>query len=185
PRGQLRQVVRIDRVRHRGLAIGHVGPRLLEHLARLPPPLHADDRVVLAVPDGDRVVLQPVEVEREIGHVRDESAQANGARGARPSTPPGGSRSCSFVPRPCSITRAPAGSAAGGLMTWARASAGIRPDPDILRAMSEADPARNAAAATALERIEPGMTIGLGSGRAVWRLIELIGERWPEGAPLR
>ena len=51
--------------------------------------------------------------------------------------------------------------------------------------MSEADPARNAAAATALERIEPGMTIGLGSGRAVWRLIELIGERWPEGAPLR
>jgi ribose 5-phosphate isomerase A len=30
------------------------------------------------------------------------------------------------------------------------------------------------------------MTIGLGSGRAVWRLIELIGERWPAGAaPVR
>lgn len=30
------------------------------------------------------------------------------------------------------------------------------------------------------------MTIGLGSGRAVWRAIELIGERWPGGSvPLR
>lgn len=29
------------------------------------------------------------------------------------------------------------------------------------------------------------MTIGLGSGRAVWRLIELIGERWPDKPPLR
>src|SRR3954471_13810147 len=45
--------------------------------------------------------------------------------------------------------------------------------------------AREAAAAAALERVEPGMTIGLGSGRAVWRLIELIGERWPDGAPIR
>src|SRR3954467_15112593 len=46
--------------------------------------------------------------------------------------------------------------------------------------------AREAAARVALERIEPGMTIGLGSGRAVWRLIELIGERWPDGtAPVR
>src|SRR3954464_3527563 len=46
--------------------------------------------------------------------------------------------------------------------------------------------AREAAARAALERLEPGMTIGLGSGRAVWRLIELIGERWPGGtAPLR
>lgn len=43
--------------------------------------------------------------------------------------------------------------------------------------------AREAAARAALERIEPGMTIGLGSGRAVWRLIELIGERWPDGTP--
>lgn len=43
--------------------------------------------------------------------------------------------------------------------------------------------AREAAARAALERIEDGMTIGLGSGRAVWRIIELIGERWPDGSP--
>ncbi|MDQ3934828.1 MAG: ribose-5-phosphate isomerase RpiA [Actinomycetota bacterium] len=47
------------------------------------------------------------------------------------------------------------------------------------------DPAREAAARAAVERIEPGMTLGLGSGRAVWRAIELIGERWPDGAPLK
>jgi ribose 5-phosphate isomerase A len=29
------------------------------------------------------------------------------------------------------------------------------------------------------------MTLGLGSGRAVWRAIELIAERWPGGAPVR
>ena len=45
--------------------------------------------------------------------------------------------------------------------------------------------ARSAAAAAALERIEEGMTLGLGSGRAVWELIERIGERWPGGAPVR
>jgi ribose 5-phosphate isomerase A len=37
--------------------------------------------------------------------------------------------------------------------------------------------ARDAAAQAALERIEPGSVIGLGSGRAVWRLIDLIAER--------
>jgi len=47
------------------------------------------------------------------------------------------------------------------------------------------DPAREAAARAAVERIEPGMTLGLGSGRAVWRAIELIAERWPDGPPLR
>jgi ribose 5-phosphate isomerase A len=55
--------------------------------------------------------------------------------------------------------------------------------------MSAGDPsqdrAREAAAQAALERVDDGMTIGLGSGRAVWRLIELIGERWPDGPPLR
>lgn len=46
--------------------------------------------------------------------------------------------------------------------------------------------AREAAARAAVERIEEGMTIGLGSGRAVWRAIELIGERWPGAdVPLR
>ena len=39
------------------------------------------------------------------------------------------------------------------------------------------DSARNAAATAAVERIEPGSAIGLGSGRAVWRVIELIAER--------
>jgi ribose 5-phosphate isomerase A len=42
----------------------------------------------------------------------------------------------------------------------------------------EFSPARTAAASAALELIEPGMTIGLGSGRAVWTLIEAIGGRW-------
>jgi ribose 5-phosphate isomerase A len=46
------------------------------------------------------------------------------------------------------------------------------------------DPAREAAARAAVERIEEGMTIGLGSGRAVWRAIELIGERWDGQPPI-
>ena len=37
--------------------------------------------------------------------------------------------------------------------------------------------ARDAAARAAIELIEPGTAIGLGSGRAVWRVIELLGER--------
>src|SRR4051812_23435449 len=45
--------------------------------------------------------------------------------------------------------------------------------------------AREAAASAALGRVEPGMTIGLGAGRAVWRLIELVGARWPGGPPIR
>ena len=52
-------------------------------------------------------------------------------------------------------------------------------------AVSENDPSRQAAATAALERIEPGMTIGLGSGRAVWRTMELARERWPNGPPVR
>ena len=57
----------------------------------------------------------------------------------------------------------------------------------MLRPMSadERSPARDAASAAALELIEPGTTIGLGSGRAVWRVVERIAERWPEGPPLR
>jgi ribose 5-phosphate isomerase A len=47
------------------------------------------------------------------------------------------------------------------------------------------DPAREAAARAAVERVEAGMTLGLGSGRAVWRTIELIAERWPENPPVR
>ena len=44
--------------------------------------------------------------------------------------------------------------------------------------MSDADAmARAAAAAAAVELVEPGMTIGLGSGRAVWKVVELLGAR--------
>jgi ribose 5-phosphate isomerase A len=39
------------------------------------------------------------------------------------------------------------------------------------------DAAREAAAAAAVERVQPGMTIGLGSGRAVWKVVHAIGER--------
>jgi ribose 5-phosphate isomerase A len=39
------------------------------------------------------------------------------------------------------------------------------------------DPARAAAAAAAAEFVEPGMLIGIGSGRAVWKLTELLGAR--------
>ena len=58
----------------------------------------------------------------------------------------------------------------------------------MLRAMAADDdrsPAREAAAAAALDEINPDATIGLGSGRALWRVVELIGERWPDGPPLR
>jgi ribose 5-phosphate isomerase A len=41
----------------------------------------------------------------------------------------------------------------------------------------ESSRARAAAAAAAANLVEPGMTIGLGSGRAVWKLIELLGAR--------
>jgi ribose 5-phosphate isomerase A len=47
------------------------------------------------------------------------------------------------------------------------------------------DRARNAAAAAAVERIAPDSVIGLGSGRAVWRVIELIGERFGDRPPIR
>jgi len=44
--------------------------------------------------------------------------------------------------------------------------------------MAQSDPlsgARAAAAAAAAELVQPGMTIGLGSGRAVWEVVELLG----------
>ncbi len=47
------------------------------------------------------------------------------------------------------------------------------------------DAARRVAAAAAAERVEPGTTIGLGSGRAVWKVIEALRERWPGELPLR
>jgi len=47
------------------------------------------------------------------------------------------------------------------------------------------DPARAAAVAVALERVEPGMTVGLGSGRAVFGLVEALAARWPGRPPVR
>ena len=47
------------------------------------------------------------------------------------------------------------------------------------------DPARSAAVAAARARIEPGMTIGLGSGRAVFALIDLLGATRSSPRPLR
>ena len=47
------------------------------------------------------------------------------------------------------------------------------------------DPARAAAVALARDRIEPGMTIGLGSGRAVFALVDLLATTWPGPRPLR
>ena len=47
------------------------------------------------------------------------------------------------------------------------------------------DPARAAAAAAARSRIEPGMTIGLGSGRAVFALIDLLAATWASPRRLR
>jgi ribose 5-phosphate isomerase A len=52
-------------------------------------------------------------------------------------------------------------------------------------AVDEPSPARDAASAAAIELIEPETTIGLGSGRAVWRVVDRIAERWPDGPPLR
>jgi len=42
----------------------------------------------------------------------------------------------------------------------------------------EFSPGRAAAAEAAVQLMEPEMTIGLGSGRAVWAVIEAIGARW-------
>lgn len=47
----------------------------------------------------------------------------------------------------------------------------------------EFSPARAAAAQAAAELLEEGMTVGLGSGRAVWSVIEAAGNRWPGRRP--
>jgi ribose 5-phosphate isomerase A len=44
--------------------------------------------------------------------------------------------------------------------------------------------ARDAAAAAAVALVEPGMAIGLGSGRAVWRVVALLGVRVGEDGDL-
>ena len=47
------------------------------------------------------------------------------------------------------------------------------------------DPARAAAAAAARPLIEPGMIVGLGSGRAVFALIDVLAATWASPRPLR
>jgi ribose 5-phosphate isomerase A len=47
------------------------------------------------------------------------------------------------------------------------------------------DRSREAAAMAAVDLIREDMVIGLGSGRAVWNLIEAIAMRWPDGPPIR
>jgi ribose 5-phosphate isomerase A len=49
----------------------------------------------------------------------------------------------------------------------------------------EFSPGRAAAAAAAVELMEAEMVVGLGSGRAVWAVIEAIGARWPGPKPVR
>jgi ribose 5-phosphate isomerase A len=51
--------------------------------------------------------------------------------------------------------------------------------------MSDDDRAREAAAREVASWIEPGTTIGLGSGRAVRAVIAALAERWPGEMPLR
>src|SRR5262245_51872082 len=54
----------------------------------------------------------------------------------------------------------------------------------VISGAHDFSPARAATASAAIELIEPGMTIGLGSGRAVWMLMEAIGGRWAK-PPIR
>lgn len=49
-------------------------------------------------------------------------------------------------------------------------------------AIDEQSRAREAAARAAVERIQAGQTLGFGSGRAVWKVIEALGDRAPERA---
>ena len=52
-------------------------------------------------------------------------------------------------------------------------------------AVSDEETAREAAATAAAERVEAGMTLGLGSGRAVWRVIEKLEQRFDGRPPIR
>jgi ribose 5-phosphate isomerase A len=53
----------------------------------------------------------------------------------------------------------------------------------LSRGSAAAAAARAAAAHAAAARLATGMTIGLGSGRAVFAVIELAAQRWPAGPP--
>jgi ribose 5-phosphate isomerase A len=68
--------------------------------------------------------------------------------------------------------------------TSGRRNRGLRP-LKLLGVPESSDAARLAAARAAVELVEPGAAIGLGSGRAVWAVTALLGERLSELAPLR
>src|SRR4051812_44004613 len=46
-----------------------------------------------------------------------------------------------------------------------------------------ADPSRAAVVEAVAARLDPGMLLGLGSGRAVWALVDVLGERWAGQGP--
>jgi ribose 5-phosphate isomerase A len=52
-------------------------------------------------------------------------------------------------------------------------------------AIDDQQRARRAAARAAVAQVESGMTVGLGSGRAVFRVIEELAARWPRDAPVK
>jgi hypothetical protein len=66
------------------LSVGHVQPHRFEQLARGPPELDADDRVVAPVRDGDRKPGAAREVELEPFDLGDEAAHGENRGGAGP-----------------------------------------------------------------------------------------------------
>src|SRR5207249_2402798 len=82
-------------------------------------------------------------------------------------------------------------SAAAARPIWRESTSGRpasrRPPWDAAAVEDDAakDAAREAAAAAVLELLEPGMAIALGSGRALWKVIDAIAEGRPDGPPLR
>jgi len=70
--------------------------------------------------------------------------------------------------------------------THAGGAPSARVDGDRLTHTGADERARAAAAQAAVERcLRPGMTIGLGSGRAVAAVIDAVARRWPDGGGLR
>jgi ribose 5-phosphate isomerase len=54
----------------------------------------------------------------------------------------------------------------------------LRSERDLL-----ADPSRAAVVEAVAERLEPGLLLGLGSGRAVWALVQVLVQRWAGRRP--
>src|SRR5919197_6777321 len=64
-----------------------------------------------------------------------------------------------------------------GFLVLGVVSVGSRGVNTMRRVPDPKDLAREAAAAAAVDRIEPGSTIGLGSGRAVWKVVAELERR--------